>query len=275
MPQFIDLHMHTVNSDGHLTTSELVDIVRAKDLAAFAITDHDALDGYFESQEILNPDDPELISGVELSVAVEGQDLHMLAYLFDAKDDEFNSALASFQQERNQRGERIVSILNEIGVPLSFASVEEAANGSAIGRPHVAQALVNDGLVRSFEAAFQKYIGNNCPAYVPKSKMAPGEAIDLIHRAGGLAMMAHPYINGMVTQVEALCQVGLDGIEVFHYSHSNEQVRKLKQLAKRLNLAMSGGSDFHGRTDREGEVGSQPVPVDFLESLKTRAEMMR
>lgn len=275
MDRFIDLHMHTVNSDGYLTTIELVELVRSKSLAAFSITDHDTAQGFIEAREIISESDPELISGVELSVTVNEQDLHMLAYLFDADHDEFNTALVAFQTDRNRRAERIVARLNDMGLPLSMNSVEKSADGSVVGRPHIAQAMVNEGLVKSFESAFDKYIGNDKPAYIPKSKMDPVVAIDLVHRAGGVAVMAHPYINGMVTHVESLAKAGLDGIEVFHYSHSNEQVRKLKQLAKRLNLAMSGGSDFHGRTEREGAIGSQPVPIDYLQELKTRAEMNR
>ena len=275
MAKNIDLHMHTVNSDGVLATTELIEIVRGKDLSAFSITDHDTLAGYFEATDILNQDDPELVTGVELSVALDGLDLHMLAYLFDPDNEELTDALHSFRKERNLRGQRIVSRLNELDVGLSFDTVEQVANGSVIGRPHIAQAMVEEGHVRSFEAAFQKYIGNHGPAYIPKSMMTPSEAIDLVHRAGGVTVMAHPYINNVVKHVEDLAQLGLDGIEVFHYSHSNEQVRRLKQLAKRLGLVMSGGSDFHGRSDREGEVGSQPVPPEYLDNLKQRAEKTR
>jgi 3',5'-nucleoside bisphosphate phosphatase len=151
----------------------------------------------------------------------------------------------------------------------------EAANGSAIGRPHIAEAMVKQGLAGSTDDAFRKYIGDRCPAYIPKSIVRPEEAISLIHRAGGLAVMAHPYINDMHKHIPALVKQGLDGLEVYHYSHNRQQVQELKRLTARHNLVKTGGSDFHGRQEHEGEIGAYQVPVEYLSNMKNRALEIR
>jgi hypothetical protein len=135
--------------------------------------------------------------------------------------------------------------------------------------------MLAEGLVRSFGEAFWKYIGNSGPAYVPKTKMEPPEAIDLVHRAGGVVVLAHPYINDMHKQVETLVDLGLDGLEVHHYSHSRQKIKELENTARRFGLLPTGGSDFHGRQDHESEVGSAPVPLEYLDNLKERALEIR
>jgi predicted metal-dependent phosphoesterase TrpH len=275
MPEYIDLHLHTNLSDGVLSPAELLREVRARNLAAFAVTDHDTIDGYLELKSLLPEGVPELVSGLELSVAVDSKDLHMLAYLFDPGNDELSETLRAFRQERNHRGRRMVEKLNRMGMALSMEAVQEAAGDSAIGRPHIAEAMRNEGLVGNIEDAFRKYIGDHSPAYIPKNMIQPCEAIELIHRAGGLAVLAHPYINDAHKQVEALAQLGLDGLEVYHYSHSKQHVAELKRLAQQHGLLLSGGSDFHGRQDHEGEIGAGPVPVEYLDEMKNRAREIR
>lgn len=275
MPGYVDLHLHTTASDGVLTPAQLLDEVRSKELVAFSIADHDTLDGYREASGLLTDTDPELVPGLELSVAADDDDMHMLAYLFDPDHDELASALARFCKERNQRGHRMVERLNEQGLDLSFDAVVQAAAGAAVGRPHIAEAMLAEGLVSSFEEAFRKYIGNRCPAYIPKSIIGPKETIDLIHRARGVAVLAHPFINDMHRHVEMLAGLRLDGLEVSHYSHSRQKVQELKRLAKRHGLLLSGGSDFHGRQEHEGEIGADQVPVEYLDKLKDRAQEIR
>ena len=275
MPGYIDLHLHTNCSDGVLTPEQLLEKVRTIGLEAFAITDHDTLEGYRRVVAVIRSDDPELIPGVELSVATDNGDMRLLAYLVDPDHDELTSALDRFCEERNSRGRRMVEKLNELGVTLSFDAVESRSAGTAIGRPHIAEAMVESGLVKTFEEAFRKYIGNNCPAYIPKSKLGPKEAIDLIHRAHGVAVLAHPFINDMHRHVESLAQMQLDGLEVYHYSHGKQKNKELKRLARRYNLLPSGGSDFHGRHEHEGEIGADQVPVEYLDNLKRRAQEIR
>ena len=275
MPDCIDLHLHTSFSDGALTPAELLVRVRQASLAAFAVSDHDTVDGYRQMRALLEPDDPELVAGLELSVAVNASDLHMLAYLFDPEHEELGDTLRRFREARNLRGDKIVRKLNEQGLSLRFEAVLEAANGSAIGRPHIAEAMVKQGLVGSIDDAFRKHIGDHCPAYIPKTMIRPEEAIALIHRAGGLTVLAHPFINDMHRLVPSLVKQGLDGLEVFHYSHNRQQVQELKRLAARHNLLRTGGSDFHGRQEHEGEIGAYQVPVEYLTTMKERALKIR
>ena len=172
MPDCIDLHLHTTLSDGALTPSELLEKVRAASLVAFAVADHDTVEGYRQTQALLRPGDPELITGLELSVAMKGADLHMLAYLFDPDHEELCETLRGFREARKLRGDKMVRKLNEQGLDLRFEAVLEAANGSAIGRPHIAVAMVKQGLAGSVDDAFRRYIGDHCPAYIPKSMIS-------------------------------------------------------------------------------------------------------
>lgn len=272
MPQYIDLHMHTNRSDGILFPVELLEVVRTKELAAFSVTDHDSIEGYRGILPLLIDGDPELVTGVELSAFTERGDMHLLAYLFDPDSEALVSALELFITERNHRGLRMVEKLNEEGLELSFEAVEKAAGGGAVGRPHIAEAMIAQGIVDSFGMAFRKYIGNHCTAYVPKSKMTPAQAIDLIHRAGGVAVLAHPFINDMHKYLDELVGLGLDGMEVFHYSHSRQKTKDLQRMAQERGLLISGGSDFHGRQEHEGEIGADSILIEHLDRLKERAQ---
>ena len=224
MDNRIDLHIHTFFSDGLLSPEELLEAVRQKNLAAFAITDHDTLKGFQAVRELLAENDPKLVPGVELSVSYNRDDLHVLAYCFDPDHEGFNKALIDFQKNRNQRARRMVEKLNDMGVQITFEQVEEGAAGTVIGRPHVAEAMARTGAVPTYETAFARYIGDGKPAYVPKSNFSPPEAINLIHEAGGVAILAHPMIENRVRHLEMLVGLGLDGIEVYHSFHSRADV---------------------------------------------------
>jgi hypothetical protein len=275
MPALVDLHMHTDHSDGTFSAAEVVAAARRAKLVAFAITDHDTIAGYREALTYVGADDPELISGVEFSVAMDDSEMHLLAYLFDPDNERLADRLEGFREERNLRGGLMVERLNRLGLDLSMEAVRRHAGKAAIGRPHIAEALVDAGMVDSFEQAFRKYIGNHCPAYVPKNEIGPAEAIELVHWAGGVAIMAHPFVNDMHRHLPGLVDLELDGVEVEHYSHSKQQRREVIRLAKRHGLLMSGGSDFHGRQRHEGEIGCFPVPVSYLDALKERAVEIR
>jgi predicted metal-dependent phosphoesterase TrpH len=275
MDQFIDLHLHTNHSDGTCSTGELLDLVRESRISAFAITDHDTLGGYFETRNLLKPGDPELVSGVELSIAINDDDIHLLAYLFDPNNATFTGALADFQKKRVERGRQIVAKLHGLGIDIPFEEVERTAGGSAIGRPHIADTMVTLKKVHSYQDAFDRYISKSSPAYVPKAVLSPDEAIRLVHQAGGVTVLAHPFIDDMARHLDMLLHFGLDGIEVYHSSHSSHDVDRLKRIAKRHDLAPTGGSDFHGREGRFGMVGSQAVPAECLSILKQRAQRVR
>jgi len=271
----VDLHIHTACSDGMRTPEEILAIVREKKLTAFSITDHDTLEGYHQTCQHLENGDPELVPGVELSAIENGEDLHMLAYMFDPDNRELNDCLETFQETRRHRGRLMVDKLNALGLEITFEAVEMAAGSTVIGRPHVAEVMVQFGHVSTFEEAFWKYIGTKGPAYVPKSKITPADAIKLVHNAGGLAVLAHPFIGDAHEHIESLAGIGLDGLEAYHYSHRKHQVNRIKSLAKRYDLFVTGGSDYHGRVETEGEIGSLQVPANVLENMKQKATSLR
>lgn len=275
MREYIDLHMHTNYSDGARTPSELLDIVRSTNIIAFSVTDHDTLEGYFAIRELLQDDDPELITGVELSASMEDGDMHILAYLFDPDSPDMKNALAEFQKNRETRGIRMVEKLNEMGIDISYDQVLATTDGSVVGRPHIAQTMYDQKQINDYELAFQKYIGDKCPAYVPKNNFTPQEAIDLIHKAGGIAVLAHPGINQKEKYLEMLVELGLDGIEAYHSNHKMSDVDRYKHLAERYRLLVTGGSDYHGREGRMDKVGSQKVPYRYFEVLKSYKEKKR
>lgn len=259
--------MHTTCSDGKLTPLKLLEQVRSADIAAFSVTDHDTIQGYLDIKEMLNETDPQLISGAELSANYQEQDLHILAYAFDPDYFEFKNTLVEFQQARSRRGEEMVRKLVGLGVNISYADVKECAGNAAIGRPHVAEAILKSGAIARYEEAFQKYIGTAGPAYVPKENFEPAAAFELVHQAGGVAVLAHPGINDAHLVIDELAEMGLDGVEVFHPEHSLVLRDELRQKAKKLGLCTTGGSDFHGRSGRAQRIGSQKVPYELFAEL--------
>jgi len=275
MARYIDLHLHTNLSDGVLSPEELLDLVRDKNLEAFSITDHDNLEGFLAVKKLLKKDDPELIPGVELSVSSKNGDLHILAYCFDSDNMVFNRTLNDFKTNRNQRGRLIVQKLNELGIDITYEDVSEYAGSAAVGRPHIALAMLNRKYISRYEEAFVRYIGNNKPAYVPKKNMTPVEAIKLIHSAGGIAVLAHPMIDNACRHIEALVGLGLDGIEIYHPSNRQSDGDRLKQTAERFRLVTTGGSDYHGLEDHVGMIGSQKVPVGLLVKFKEKCQFRR
>lgn len=267
--------MHTNFSDGTKSPAELLDIVRSKNISAFSVTDHDTIDGYKAVKELLQDGDPDLIPGIELSVTYENEDIHILAYLFDPDSNELQEALTTFQSNRVHRGKKMVEKLNELGIDISYEDVLDAANGSVVGRPHIAEAMNTKNCISYYEEAFHRYIGDNGPAYIPKDNFTPKEAIDLIHQAEGLAVLAHPGINNREQYLEMLVGLGLDGIEAYHSNHKMSDVDRYKHLAERFRLIITGGSDFHGRNGRFDSVGSQKVPYKYFEILKEKIKETR
>ena len=272
MRKYIDLHMHTNCSDGAKSPEELLAIVRRKKLYAFAVTDHDTIEGYLQIKEMLTPEDPILISGVELSVSLEDGDMHLLAYLFDPNDKDFSTALKKFQVNREARGKKMVEKLNELGLQITYEDVEVSSDGGVVGRPHIAQALFDAKLTDYYEQAFHKYISDSGPAYVAKENFTPKNAIDLVHKAGGVVVLAHPGIQDKDKYLDELVSYGLDGIEAYHSSHKASDTDRFKHLAERYRLIVTGGSDYHGMKNTLGAVGSQKVPYKYFESLLERAK---
>jgi len=245
MARKVDLHLHTVYSDGVYTPVQLVNRAKAAGLDIIGITDHDNLDGIAEAIEQGKQVGVEVIPGVEISTDIEDKEVHLLGYFIDTAHEEFQKYLSFFRQERYNRAVRMVKKLNNIGVPLSFDHVISIAKNTAIGRPHIAIALVEAGFVGSFYEAFDRYIGNNCPAFERKIHVSPQSALKLINDAGGLSFIAHPgYISERI--LISLINFGLDGIEVIHPSHSSAQLKFYQGIVNEYCLLSSGGSDYHG-----------------------------
>jgi 3',5'-nucleoside bisphosphate phosphatase len=270
MKRWIDLHIHSDFSDGLDSPEEIAKTARKKQFTAFAICDHDNFNGYFEAKKVLGKNDPELISGTELSAGRGGEDIHILGYLFDPESPLFKKTLKEFRDARNRRGEKMVLLLRKMGIDIPIELVYKLAGKSAIGRPNVADALVQTGAVRKFDDAFEKYIGLDGPAYVQKENLKPKDAIDLIHKAEGLAFLAHPGVANAIRHIDEFIGYGLDGVEVYHPYHNNRVRKLLNEIAEKHSLLKSGGSDYHGRGRHTGGIGSMQVPAELLDKMKEK-----
>jgi hypothetical protein len=260
---FVDLHSHSTASDGSRAPRDVVLEAKRVGLAALALTDHDTLSGVGEALTAGAELGVRVVTGVELSAVEEDTETHILGlHLSDTRALE--ARLVSLRDMRRTRAERIVVRLNELGVRIEFSAVLEQAAGGAIGRPHVARAMIAEGWAIDFRDAFDRYLGNGRPAFVAKERLAVTDAIDLIHAAGGLAILAHPGSSGTRERIAAFVAQGMDGVEVRHPSHSSEDVARLLALVEHFSLVPSGGSDWHGATDGPRTLGMMKVPADWL-----------
>jgi len=267
--QFVDLHMHSTASDGSRAPADVVLAASRAKLAAIALTDHDTVAGIGEAHRAGEELGVRVVPGVELS-AVEGDtETHLLGlHLRDASVLE--RALAGLREMRERRARRIVERLDEIGVRISMDSVLAQAADGAVGRPHVARALIAEGWAVDSRDAFDRYLAAGRPAYVPKEQLGMRDAIAMIHDAGGLAVLAHPASSGTRERLTALRGQGLDGVEVRHPSHSLADTARLAALARELDLVPSGGSDWHGAADGPRTIGMMRVPPEWLTMQEER-----
>lgn len=267
-----DLHLHTNASDGQYTPAELVELARQFDV--IAITDHDTTDGIQEAQRIAQQyGAPIIIPGIELSAEDAEGDVHVLGYYIDIDNVDFQAELTRFRNNRYERGQRMLEKLATMNLPLDWDRVLAIANGGAIGRPHVARAMLEAGYVESVKDAFNRYIGNDGPAYVARTRISPEESVELIHRAGGAAVLAHPgLLKDYRAMILRLIAVGLDGVEVNHPSNSENVRLDLRGIATSSNLIMTGGSDFHGpKVKPDITIGMVSPPEGAVEALKLAA----
>ena len=266
---FVDLHMHSTASDGSRAPGDVVRAAKTIGLSAIALTDHDTLDGLPEAEAVGAELGVRVVRGIELS-AVEGEvETHILGlHLSDTRVIE--AKLVELREMRHTRAQRIVAKLNDLGVRIDFNSVLEQAGGGAIGRPHVARAMVAEGWAVDLRDAFERYLGNGRPAYVVKDRLAAVDEIELIHRAGGLAVLAHPASGGTRERIEAFVRDGIDGVEVRHPSHSSEDINRLTALVEHFSLVPSGGSDWHGATEGARTLGMMKVPPEWLARQDSR-----
>lgn len=243
-------------------------------MQAIAITDHDTMEGIPVALERARKY-PSLtvIPGVEINTDVPGSEVHILGYYLDYRNEELKSSLSRMRSSRQDRARKMVDLLSRMGMPVNWERVKEIAGEGSIGRPHVARAILEKGYVLSIKEAFDKYIGREGPAYVERDKMLPEEAVRLIRKAGGLAVLAHPgTIKGQEEMLTRLIPEGLVGLEAYYDSYSEEEKRKLENMAKKFGLIATGGSDFHGLDSAsETPMGGVDVPSDAVKSLSLMA----
>jgi len=265
---FADLHLHTLFSDGTFSPEELARRGAQAGLAAMALTDHDTVEGCARMAGACRTLGIEFITGTELTAEFEGHEVHLLGYFIDTQQPRLLDEIKKFQAVRQERVLEMVSRINKLGLPLRAETVFALANCQSPGRPHVGRALVQEGFCATLEAAFERFLKKGRPAWVPKYKISAADAMELIHQAGGLAVMAHPGLNHCDHIIPQLARDGLDGLECFHSKHSGTQSRYYLALAGSLHLAVTGGSDCHGFSKGKPLIGGVKLPLAYLEKLK-------
>jgi hypothetical protein len=264
-----DLHIHSTASDGKLTPADVVREAAGRGLSFIALADHDSIDGIAPAQAAASAfPGLKVIPGVEISTDVPEGEVHILGYFIDYNDPEFNAALDRFKKSRLQRGQKMVAKLEKLGIRIDWQRVMEIAGTSTIGRPHIAQAMLEKGYITSFKQAFSEYLGHNRPAYVEREKMTPQEAAGLIIKAEGLPVLAHPLTlpdpEAMTMELKA---GGLVGIEAYYNGYTPEEISRLLTLANRYELIATGGSDYHGLDTTETAIGGADLPIEAVEKL--------
>ncbi len=277
MKNYIDLHTHSTASDGIYSPTELLQRAHEVGLRVLALTDHDSTAGLDEASEAALHLAIDFIPGIEINTDVGQDEIHVLGYYLEYQRPEFQAILQVLRDARIHRGQRMVELLNQQGVNITWERVRQIAQG-AIGRPHVARALLEAGYVQSIGEAFDKYIGKGCPAYVPRYKLMPVDAIRLIRSANGLPVMAHPItvpgLDELRKWLPELVTEGLVGLETYYGPYTPEQVQELHELADQYHLIPTGGTDFHGPGIHPTPLGGRFVPFEAVERLKAEAEKL-
>ena len=268
---YADLHLHSHYSDGTFTPEEIVARGRKQGLGALSLTDHDTVEGCEMMASECAKIGLEFVVGTELTSEHEDNELHILAYFVDPKHERLLREIAKFQIVRQERIREMVAKINELGVPLKVEDVFALANCKSPGRPHVARTLVRQRMCRTLDEAFERFLKKGRPAWVPKSKMSSLEAIDLIHQAGGLAVMAHPGLNRSDEVIPDLVAAGLDGIECYHTKHSPTTSKRYLAMVEKYNLLVTGGSDCHGMSKGRPLIGSVRLSREHFDKLKAAA----
>ncbi len=271
----IDLHIHSTASDGRFSPADIVNKSAAAGLTTIALADHDTVDGIVPALEAVRAF-PRLriIPCVEISTDASKGEVHVLGYFIDYTDHELQTILERMRNSRQERARRMVTKLRSLGCPIEWQRVQEIAGSGALGRPHIAQAMLEKGYINSFKEAFTKYIGHDGPAYVEREKMTSVEAVELVLQRDGLPVLAHPLtIPDPETMVIELKAVGLAGIETYYNGYTTEEINELVRLSDRHVLITTGGSDYHGIDDStETMIGDVDVPIESVEQLESLAE---
>ncbi len=268
--KFADLHLHTNFSDGTFTPEELVLQAQKCGLACIALTDHDSVEGCLRAAAACAAVNMEFITGTELTAEHDDTELHVLGYFLDTQNKKLLEEITKFQVVRQSRIHEMVARINDLGMPLQAESVFALANCKSPGRPHVARAMVKAGLVRNLDEAFELFLKKGRAAWVPKSKISALEAIELVHQAGGLAVMAHPGLNRTDNVIPDLVAAGMDGIECFHTKHSTAMSERYLEIADKYKLLVTGGSDCHGFSKGKPLIGTVRLPYEHVQKMKER-----
>lgn len=263
-----DLHLHSTASDGVLPPRKVVALASRHGLLALALTDHDTVDGISEARRAAEVDGLDFVTGIEISCDASGLEVHLLGYLINEEDPRLREMLAESRAERVGRGRAMVERLNALNIAIRYEDVEREVRGGVVGRPHVARALVATGAVATEEEAFRRYLRNGAPAYVPKEGLSSAEAIGVVRAAGGAPVLAHPGHYPGDDLIARLVREGLAGIEVWHPKHSLDQIQRFAEMAERLHLVPTGGSDFHDPASASFP-GLTGVPIETIARLRS------
>ena len=266
----VDLHIHSTASDGRLSPSEIVRKSAELGLTVVAIADHDSVNGMAEALKAAKAyPGLKVIPAVEINTDVPHGEAHILGYFIDFTDRELNTTLEQLRDSRRLRAQKMIAKLAKLGIHINWGRVQEIAGAGTIGRPHLAQAMLEKGYIASIKEAFTKYIGKDGPAYVEREKITPVGAVELILRASGLPVLGHPFtINDPETMIIELKRAGLVGIEAYYKDYNSDQVSELVDLAGRYNLITTGGTDYHGLDDTdEVMIGGADVPLESAKQL--------
>jgi len=269
MSGLADLHIHTHFSDSTSSPQEVIEQAQENGLSCIAITDHDSIDGILPAIEAAEKYNIEVISGIELSSEIDGKDVHILGYCFDHKNKDFNDKIKHMQGARVERMKEMIEKLNTMGIDnITLEEVCDLAKSDSVGRPHLAKVLIEKGWVQNNKAAFNKYLADGACVYVPKFKQTPYEAIKLIQKAGGIAVLAHPMLTNVDELIPGFVEAGLGGIEVYYPNNTDNITCFYEGLTKKYQLVATGGSDAHGNMKKHTYVGKVKISYTLVEKLK-------
>ncbi len=271
----VDLHLHTTASDGRLTPEEVVQLAAKQGLSVVSITDHDSTDGIAAALAAAESFPPlKVIPGVEINTDIPGGEIHILGYFIDHQSEEFKRALKRLRHSRKIRARKMIAKLARLGMEVDWERVKQLAGGGSIGRPHIAQAMLEQGYISSLQQAFTRYIGREGPAYAERERLSPVAAVELVIRARGLPVLAHPAnlddLEGLLLELKA---AGLVGLEAYYDGYRQETIHRLVALASKHSLIACGGSDFHGfEGANETPIGRVNVPMECAQQLIALAQ---
>lgn len=280
MHNWVDLHTHTNKSDGTHSPREQVQLAKSSGLAGVAITDHDTIAGWEEALAAGVELGIKVVPGVEISSLWGDIDIHVLGYYVAADDTLFLNKLEQLRNVRNERNHRMVAKLQQLGIDITMDEVEKKKKDTKtnIGRPHIAEVLMDKGIVTTMKEAFDEYLGREGKAYINVPRISPHDAVKMIHEAGGVAVLAHPGLYPDDSIIEQLVALGLDGIEVYHADHGEEDEKRYLHIAKQYELLITGGSDYHGVRNRQvfhAALGSKGVTLSTVAQIEERARSLK